>query len=755
MQFVYTTLTWGFLLALVPLAIHLINMMRHRRVQWAAMEFLLASYKKHRQWVWLKQLLLLLVRMAVVALVVAMLARLVSRNAWSALLGGKATHHFVLLDDSYSMSDRTGATSAFDVAGQVMARIVAQANQSDFEHKVTLVRFSRAERAADMDAVDFNGEIIDKKFDLRLEAKRRTFDPTELAVGPNASLRLAKQLVSDAAQDQNIVYVLSDFRTNEWLAPTESRQSLEEIAEAGAKVRLVQCVRNEQSNLSIEQLAPTSDTRAAGVPLFVNVTVRNYGRQVAKRVQVKVKTTFFDPAKLNPANAEANVGESEELPVVLYDEIAAGEAATQRVQVYFPAAGQHVVQGTLPDDPVAADNRRWCVIDFPDGEPVLVIDGHPKQRNAFYLTSAFMPGQRANTGVRPEVHVPEFLRDVDAAALAKYRAIYLLDVPKLDAAAVAKLESYAEQGGGIGIFVGPNVNVAAWNSGLFKDGHGLAPAPLDREDELLPDPLENKPDIMAERHSMFDPLLDEQNPLIRLVNVERYLRVRPTWTAGKSNAARVIASLRNHAPLVVEQPFGQGRVVCFLTTAAPDWNGWANDPTFVVLALKMQSYLAKPPASDREQRVGTAVETTFSADKFLPEVTFVTPGAQPGSRMVVDRTAAADGSMLKARLGDSDRSGLYEVWRRSLAGEVQLERFALNVDPREGNLAVVSETDLAARLAPVKVEVSQADQDVIADNEAANNFSLPLMVVLVGLLLLEQLLAYSSSYHPLPQVART
>ena len=59
MQFVHSALTWGFLLALVPLLIHLINMMRHRRVKWAAMEFLLASYKKHRKWIWLKQLLLL------------------------------------------------------------------------------------------------------------------------------------------------------------------------------------------------------------------------------------------------------------------------------------------------------------------------------------------------------------------------------------------------------------------------------------------------------------------------------------------------------------------------------------------------------------------------------------------------------------------------------------------------------------------------------------------------------------------------
>ncbi len=47
----------------LPVLIHLINMMRHRRVQWAAMEFLLASQKKNRTWVMLKQLLLLLLRM--------------------------------------------------------------------------------------------------------------------------------------------------------------------------------------------------------------------------------------------------------------------------------------------------------------------------------------------------------------------------------------------------------------------------------------------------------------------------------------------------------------------------------------------------------------------------------------------------------------------------------------------------------------------------------------------------------------------
>src|SRR2546421_11510819 len=108
MQFVHQPLTWAFLLALVPLLIHLINMMRHRRVRWAAMEFLLASYKKHRTWIWLKQLLLLLARMAAVALVVAMLAQLKTRDQWLALFCGRVTPHYGVLGCSFSQLDPVG-----------------------------------------------------------------------------------------------------------------------------------------------------------------------------------------------------------------------------------------------------------------------------------------------------------------------------------------------------------------------------------------------------------------------------------------------------------------------------------------------------------------------------------------------------------------------------------------------------------------------------------------------------------------------
>ena len=66
--------------------------------------------------------------MAAVVLVVAMLAQLKTRDQWLAIFGGRVTHHYVLLDDSYSMSDRVAGASAMDAAKQVMAAIVGRAD---------------------------------------------------------------------------------------------------------------------------------------------------------------------------------------------------------------------------------------------------------------------------------------------------------------------------------------------------------------------------------------------------------------------------------------------------------------------------------------------------------------------------------------------------------------------------------------------------------------------------------------------------
>ncbi|MEX2027652.1 MAG: BatA domain-containing protein, partial [Pirellulaceae bacterium] len=453
MQFVYQALTWGFLLALVPLLIHLINMMRHKRVQWAAMEFLLASYKKHKQWIWLKQLLLLLARMAAIALLVAMVAQLKTRDQW--VLGNRITHHYVLLDDSYSMTDRAAGASAFDAAQQVIANIVNRAKDEDSQQKLTLLRFSQARGATTnatpelaAERADFNAETVDGAFDLTLEKKQQTLQATALSVGPLEALGLVKQLLSQTSDETSIVYVLSDFRAKDWANPAETKSLLEEIKRSKADVHLVSCVRSKEPNLGIVDLAATEDTRAAGVPLFVNVKVRNFGQQAAMKVQLKIQQTFFAPGDPKTTAAEQLQGIVDEVATLVIDKIEPGETVTRRVQVYFPQHGQHVVEATLAEDPVQTDNHRWCVINFPEGERALVIDGSDEQQHAYYLDIAFRPLERSNTGIRPQVEQVSFLRDATLESLQNYSAIYLLDVRSLEERPVALLDEYVRAGGG-------------------------------------------------------------------------------------------------------------------------------------------------------------------------------------------------------------------------------------------------------------------------------------------------------------------
>jgi len=360
MQFVYPPLTWGFFLVLVPLLIHLINMMRHRRVKWAAMEFLLHSYKKHRKWIWLKQLLLLLMRMAAVALAVAMLAQWISRGQWMDLLGGKATHHYVVLDDSYSMSDRLGGASAFELglaAVQQIGTRAAVAAQSGSQ-KFTLIRMSRiarvsAERDDDLDldydqVLDFNGQIVGADFDVTLEAKRNAFQVTELTAVPGPALRLLRELIGLTSNEHRRVYIVSDFRTSQWENPAEVRGVLQEIQQSPAEIHLVGCVREARQNLAIIDVAPANETRAAGVPLFVNATVRNFGPDAARNVQLKIRTDFYDPQLAQTVPPDQLRPKSDELPTVLINEIEPGQAVTRSVQVFFPKPGRHVVEASLP-----------------------------------------------------------------------------------------------------------------------------------------------------------------------------------------------------------------------------------------------------------------------------------------------------------------------------------------------------------------------------------------------------------------------
>ena len=278
---------WGMWFVAVPVLIHLINLLRHQRVQWAAMEFLLLSQKKHRTWVILKQLLLLLLRMAAIALVVLALAQPLLPDRWGNFFGGQPTHHVVLLDDSYSMSENLGAQTAFDDAKDAIRRLGQSLTRPREPQTFTLLRLSRCGGRYGGDRPDFQKETVDADFANRLGGVLDSIQVSQTAAEPLPAFETVRQMLGENTGERRIVYLFSDFRTRQWDKPDELKKRLVQLDDNRAEIRLIDCVEEPaRPNLAIVSLEPEEGIRAAGVQWRMRVTVQNYGPSAVRNVPV-------------------------------------------------------------------------------------------------------------------------------------------------------------------------------------------------------------------------------------------------------------------------------------------------------------------------------------------------------------------------------------------------------------------------------------------------------------------------------------
>ncbi len=334
----------------------------------------------------------------------------------------------------------------------------------------------------------------------------------------------------------------------------------------------------------------------------------------------------------------------------------------------------------------------------------------------------------------------------------------LANVERLDTAEIEALEAYVKAGGGVGFFLGERCRSDFYNRQLYRDGSGIFPLPLGSATELLVDRLEKAPDFEVTDHPIFSVFAGQRNSFISSVMIERYFTAAKLWAPPPDSTVKVIARLRNQAPLAVERKFGAGRVVAFLTKASPvattvgTWNNWGrNNPSYVVALLELEAYLAAGRQGEVARTVGTPLQVTFAPARYQPQVRFVLPQHRASGATTDTLTIDAEPSPagLSAVLGDTDFSGIYQAQFSSLDGQVDVQRWAYNVVAEEGNLQRLDQQQLAARLTGLKFDYHEArDQEYDSQQLAGVNLGDDLMVLLLAVLIGEQILAYSASYHP-------
>ncbi|MEQ1825469.1 MAG: BatA domain-containing protein [Pirellula sp.] len=800
MQFVFPALAWGFLLVLLPLLIHLINLVRHRRTRWAAMEFLLESYRKHRRWVWLKQALLIASRMLAVAIAVAMLAQWVSGSRWLSLISQTTTHHYALIDDSASMGDTSSSGTAYQSALKAILAIASNAQSQDGMDLLTVVRASRSSLATVSAKMaqsntpqtssnpsasttiqpDTVADIMARTIPTNpssLLSKVNSTIPTPLECNFSDAIELISPLLRQATAEKSIVYLFSDFRSKDWSNAPLLRQQLLNVPGADVDLQLIDCVPDQHENLTMVSIAPQQEVLAAGVPAMINIGIRNNGQTPVRNVTVRVTAIEYGDREPEQKPTLPHSGLATELPPVILDRLEPGELVTRHVQVLFPRSGSHVVEAQLPPDSLMADNAVRCVLDLQEGIRVLLVDGDATGKHSFYFESALNPGGNAKTGLLMSRESPEFLRDTDLVALQNYACIILQSVPALDPRAIENLHGYVTRGGGLAVFFGEQMNSidfqrynSTWTKPIVGSGNStpLMPFAIRGSAELKQSADGSLPDLIAENHPIFAPFFGLSNSPFEFVRIPQYVAlendVPATPTTPNSNSVpwKVVASLRNGQPLLIDHAIGDGRVLYGLTAFDRRWTNWPQDPTFVVAALKMVGYLSSFRTPETSRLAGTPLRWNFSSQELLPETQVLCPsavGSNTKSILSVNASVAGESS-LQASLDASANqtsdetvrailaSGNFEWWATTTQGDRVVKNFARNTPPIEGELSKISPPDLSRSLSGVKYAYKSADS--LGSSSALAGFSnrnMLLLMMLLGLLLFEQWLAWSASYH--------
>jgi len=737
-HFLNPALFWpGLMLLSLPILIHLINRLRYRRVRFAAMEFLLASQKRSRRRILIEQLLLLLLRVTMVALIVGLIARLVLNPDQLSLFQGARSHHVVLIDDSASMQDRLNDGTAFTVAQEIVRRIAAEGARHPGTQLLTLVLMSEPDRVL----AGFSERPVDQTLLTELSERLSTMVCTDQGFDPAPALESAHRRLMDERSTVRTVHVLSDFRRINWIDNKSAVAAIQALESAKIGVNLVRCISDVHENLGIDALGGEVEVAAAGVPVTLSATVRNWGTRAATNVSGAV---FINGSRL-PRSID-------------FQTVPAGETVTQRFDVIFDKAQPYTVKITLPEDALSVDNDRYLAVDVPQDNPVLIVDGSPGGEQASYIADA-LAADRSITGFAPDIRTVDEFRRV---TLGNYHLIYLINVPELAPDAVASLEQYVKQGGGLIWYLGDAVRPTFYNEKLYSPEGGLFPVKLASAPQRV-DPIDSngtRDTIQVGRDPLFALFLQQDVPILDQVFINLLYPVAPQagQTPSIQSDARILARLGNE-PLMLESRLGSGKIFTCLTTAGPllnpegiSWSNWANGPasfSFVVLQLDLAKRFIRKDRAFPQLPTGTPIELEFAPTQYLPDVEIITPDNQVTRLQAAREEQDAAGSDLSTRFTQTGAPGVYGA---TLTGQDQKQTrrlYAMNVPPSEGAMLIADDTALLRELGNQStVQIQKAGTfEWIRSESPGSEVRWFLLVLLAVVCIAEQFLAARLSFQ--------
>ncbi len=702
MTFGNPLLAWGALAFSIPLMLHILNRSKFRQVEWGAMHLLESVVKVNHKRFRIEQLILLLVRCAIPALLAFCLARPILTGA-QMLTGDAPVSLVILLDTSYSMDANRAGVQRFQEAIDAACAIVGATGRGS---EVAVIQTGGSPTPI------FDEPVFDSAAVVR---RLRTIQAGYGASDMQQSLDAGLTMLSGMSHVRRELVVISDFQPADWTGATNAADAIRQQVDAMSvkpELTLLQVGDEVAGNVAIESVEFSNRPLGVGQQLAVRANLRNYGQASAENARVILKIDGKEYSVSQVALSASSV-----------------------MQTLFPCSfeqpGSHVIEfEVVVNDPLESDNHFAAAVTIWDQINVLLVDGDPSSQplagETDFLSVALTPYSFGRLKLSDLVQTQTVTADkLTADKLAGFRVIVLANVPRLSDSQLESLRHYVRDGGALLLTAGNRIDATWYNEQLFA-GDGFLPAEFGVPRGRIDDNGKSAR-IVAQHfdHPALQFFNESANGDLSTAEIRQWYELKlpedrsmiltslSSQTDDAADVSRVkhlpivMARLDNGDPLLVEKSYGDGVVVLLATSCDADWSDLPMRPLFVPFMQQVVTTMATQLTPPRNIRTGESAVAMFPINSVdgvkggtgtalsdgdsvnsaasLMTLSIVTPeGGRRGVRLV------QQGSMLMAKFDATRRPGVYTM----TSPDADSMHFVASTSRAESDLSVLDEPKL-------------------------------------------------------------
>ena len=424
MAFLNPLFLLGLFAAAVPLLIHLWSRRQAVTVDFSSIMFLVAAHRQNVRRVQFKQLLILLLRMLIIALIALALARPFLTLGLPLAAVRAKTDVVIVLDNSYSMQYEDVDGVWFEKGKNVASDVLRSLRHGD---SASLILMSDVPKPVFRQLTPDIDSVITAVQNAKVSFRATSVQP---------SIELAHEILSESKQQNKEIYIVSDFANNGWdgwgVIPNRS----------ASRIVLLPIRKGVAHNTYIEEIVPSHQLIGVDLPFHLNSTIHN---QSDTPIAETTLTYVVDDEKKKTQTFSVD----------------ANESIMTKMTHTFTDPGSHTGFFELTDDRLNTDNRRYFTYNALGEIRVLVVSEQTE-----YLSLALNPlshKQTAGSPLKSSMIQPTNCTPAafETYPLQDFDIVLIADMSELSAESDVQVQEFIRQGKHVIVFAA-DANDKSW-----------------------------------------------------------------------------------------------------------------------------------------------------------------------------------------------------------------------------------------------------------------------------------------------------